>query len=510
VTENEAPQSLGRYKIVRELGHGAMGVVYEGVDPNIGRRVAIKTARRDVLQSSGRADEMMERFLREAKAAGALNHPNIVTIYDADEAAEGLAYIAMEFLDGQDLFKIFREKRRFDVKDAIEVCATVCTALAHAHENGVVHRDVKPSNIIVLSNGQIKVADFGIAHVSDSNLTQEGAMIGTPHYMSPEQFMGHKVDARSDLFSVGIILYELLTGEKPFAGEGLSAVMHNVIKVNPVAPRELNFAVNECLSRIVMKALSKDPSQRYQDGNAMAAALRECLKADADPSITGVGVVTPQPPAPATIVSSVNLTETLAGPGAIPAQSETLPTGQTVTGRTMGNGPLKTEGDTPRPLVSTEAPRRKFLKLALPLVAIAVIAGSAPFLMNSVPNGGSSSPNYYKDVSLRVYLLPQNFDPLKYDTSTVEECEKLAARDIITPANCEAVLTSTASPKDAPISIKVQVNKGVGLATLRKGWEGFTAKAVVSGYEEGKATSPDASAPGMELKTPLLVTMLHQ
>ena len=140
MTENEAPKSLGRYQIVRELGHGAMGIVYEGIDPNIGRRVAIKTARRDVLQSSGRADEMMERFLREARAAGALNHPNIITIYDADEEADGLAYIAMEFLDGQDLFKIFREKRRFDVKEAVEIGATVCTALAHAHEHGVVHR----------------------------------------------------------------------------------------------------------------------------------------------------------------------------------------------------------------------------------------------------------------------------------------------------------------------------------------------------------------------------------
>ena len=290
--EQPAPERLGRYRIVRELGKGAMGVVYEGLDPNIGRRVAIKTARRDVIEASGIAEEMMERFLREAQAAGALNHPNIITIYDAGEE-NGVAYIAMEYLEGGDLQDLIDGKQRFDVDAVVEIGATVCDALGHAHAKGIIHRDIKPANIMMPKDGPIRVADFGIAHVSDSSLTQEGVMIGTPHYMSPEQFMGHKVDGRSDLFAVGVILYELLTGEKPFQGEALNTVMHSVVKVEPIPPRELNFAIDECLNDIVMKALSKSPKKRYQTAAAMAAALRESLKEHPDPAITGVGDAEP-------------------------------------------------------------------------------------------------------------------------------------------------------------------------------------------------------------------------
>ena len=288
MADSRTPKKLGRYEIVRELGKGAMGVVYEGLDPNIGRRVAIKTARRDVMESSGRADEMMERFLREAKAAGKLNHPNIITIYDADEE-DGMAYIAMEFLEGGDLQDLIGSKRRMQPEEVVATCATVCEALATAHENGIVHRDVKPANILMPTNKPLKVADFGIARTSDSNLTQEGSMIGTPYYMSPEQFMGQRVDGRSDLFSVGIILYEILTGEKPFDGESLSTVMHKVIKVDPVEPKELNFAINDTLNAVIMKALSKNPSQRYQNGYAFAAALRESLKDNPNGAVTLVG-----------------------------------------------------------------------------------------------------------------------------------------------------------------------------------------------------------------------------
>ncbi|HPC16446.1 MAG TPA: protein kinase [Candidatus Hydrogenedentes bacterium] len=288
MSAQQPPEKLGKYKIVRELGKGAMGVVYEGIDPIIGRRVAIKTARRDVMEASGRADEMMQRFLREARAAGMLNDPGIITIYDADEE-NGIAYIAMEFIDSGNLQDYLAHRGRPSPEEAVEIGAQICKALALAHAQGIVHRDIKPANIMMLSDGTVKIADFGIAHVSDSNLTQEGAMIGTPHYMSPEQFMGHKIDGRSDLFSVALIVYEMLTGEKPFTGEVLSTVMHKVIKVDPVEPKELNFAVNECLSKVIMKALSKNPAQRYPTGVAMAAALMESLKAQPDPAITGVG-----------------------------------------------------------------------------------------------------------------------------------------------------------------------------------------------------------------------------
>jgi serine/threonine-protein kinase len=281
------PVRLGRYMIVRELGKGAMGVVYEGLDPNIGRRVAIKTARRDVLAASGMMEEMMQRFLREARAAGALNHPNIITIYDADEQ-DGTAYIAMEFIEGHDLRRLVEQRRRLDLAEILEIGATVCEALDAAHRKGVVHRDIKPANILLPKEGGLKIADFGIARVADSNLTQEGALIGTPHYMSPEQFMGHKVDGRADLFSVGIILYELLTGEKPFTGEALSTVMHHVIKTMPVPPSELNFSVPKHVDRVLLKAMAKRPQDRYQDGRAMAAALRECAKVNPDYKVLGI------------------------------------------------------------------------------------------------------------------------------------------------------------------------------------------------------------------------------
>lgn len=295
------PKRLGRYEIIGELGKGAMGIVYEGRDPNIGRRVAIKTARRDVMEASGMADEMMERFLREAQAAGKLNHPNIITIFDAAEE-DGMAYIAMEYLEGGDLSDMIVAKKRIPIEKIVDIGATICDALAVAHDQGVVHRDIKPANILMPTGKPLKVADFGIAHVSDSELTQEGALIGTPHYMSPEQFMGQSLDGASDLFSVGIILYELFTGEKPFTGEALSTVMHNVIKSAPVHPKEFNFNISDYVDAVVMKSLSKRPTDRYADARAMASALRESLKDNPDPAVLGVAVA--GPPMDATVAGA--------------------------------------------------------------------------------------------------------------------------------------------------------------------------------------------------------------
>ncbi|MBX3179011.1 MAG: protein kinase [Candidatus Hydrogenedentes bacterium] len=334
MADAKMPEKLGRYEVIRELGKGAMGVVYEGRDPNIGRRVAIKTTRREVVEASGMADEMMERFLREAQAAGALSHPNIITIYDAAEE-NGIAYIAMEYLEGGDLGDVMESKRRLGMDEIVEIGASICEALAVAHDRGVVHRDIKPANILTPTGQPLKVADFGIAHVSDSNLTQDGALIGTPHYMSPEQFMGQKLDGRSDLFSVGNILYELTTGEKPFGGEALSTVMHHVIKTDPVSPAELNFNVPDALAQVILKALSKRPANRYRTGREMAAALRESLKENPDPAIldpsqaAALGATvpggTPAPAQDATVISAGPPNEDLVAtvPGARPSSQAT-------------------------------------------------------------------------------------------------------------------------------------------------------------------------------------------
>lgn len=278
------PKKLGRYEIVKELGKGAMGVVYEGKDPSIGRRVAIKTARRDMMERSGLAEEMLERFLREARAAGMLSHPHIITIYDVGEE-EGIAYIAMEYVEGKDLDTLLDDQCRFSIEQAVEYGIQICEALHCAHTQGIVHRDVKPANIMIPTHGPLKVADFGIARTHDSTLTQDGALMGTPSYMSPEQFMGQKVDARADLFSVGIILYEMLTGEKPFTGEALTTIMHHILKSDPTPPIEFNYLIPEALNAVVMRALSKRPQNRYQDGKSMADALRESLKPNPNTNI---------------------------------------------------------------------------------------------------------------------------------------------------------------------------------------------------------------------------------
>ncbi len=376
----EMPQKLGRYEIVRVLGKGAMGVVYEGRDPNIGRRVAIKTARRDVIEASGIADEMMERFLREAQAAGALNHPNIITIYDADEQ-DGITYIAMEYLEGSDLLDALQHRQSFSMEDIVEIGATVCEALAVAHDHGVVHRDVKPANIMLPGNAPLKIADFGIARISDSNLTQEGALIGTPHYMSPEQFMGQKVDGRSDLFSVAIMLYEMLTGEKPFSGEALSTVMHHVIKNMPSPPTELNLSVPDALGAVIMKALSKRPADRYQDGRALAAALRESLKTKPESGVLGV----PVPGADETHHRKID-----------PDQAtRVLPPGQ-ITG---GDSETNAETGIPKPPAPTPAPaskpqpsmpgKKSNFAAILGIVAVAALALAGIFAWME---GGSKPP----------------------------------------------------------------------------------------------------------------------
>jgi len=269
------PVRLGRYEILRAVGKGAMGVVYEGRDPSIGRRVAIKTCRPDVLKTSIR-EELLQRFDRELRTAGNVQHPNVITIYDVGEH-EGYPYIAMEFVEGCDLRDVLETRHDYAISALVEMAAKLCEGLHAAHEHGIVHRDVKPANVLIAKNGAVKIADFGIAKIPDSDLTLDGAIVGTPQYMSPEQFLGNPLDGRADLFAVGIILYELLTGVKPFPGETLSTVMHQVLKKEPARPSELNPSLPEPLVQVVMKALSKRAGDRYVDGAAMARALRESI-----------------------------------------------------------------------------------------------------------------------------------------------------------------------------------------------------------------------------------------
>ncbi len=268
----EIPAKLGKYEVKRELGRGAMGVVFEGFDPGIQRRVALKTVKSDQLESL-EADEILERFRREAQAAGRLTHANIVGVYEFGED-NGTVFIAMEFVEGKELKEYFDQDQRFPIAEVRRIMGEILDALDYSHRQGVVHRDIKPANIILLANGTAKVADFGIARLETSTLTQAGSVLGTPSYMSPEQFMGQTVDGRSDIFSAGVVLYQFLTGERPFTG-AFTTIMHKVLKENPPLPSELNVQVPMAFDAVVRKALAKRPEERYQS----AAEFRQAILA---------------------------------------------------------------------------------------------------------------------------------------------------------------------------------------------------------------------------------------
>lgn len=265
---------LGRYRIIGELGRGAMGVVYRAEDPVLDRQLAIKT----VFVPADDADrsEYEARFTQEARAAGKLAHPGIVTIYDVGREG-GMVYMAMELLEGVDL-GAEAAKRRFSVPEAVAIAERVADALAFAHDRGVVHRDIKPPNIMLMGGARVKIMDFGIARMRSSDLkTQTGLMMGTPRYMSPEQVAGRPVDHRSDIFSLGTVLYELLTDTKLFAGNDATEIMYNVSQLRPVPASRINRKVPAMLDLVIAKALEKDANERYQDAHQFASDLRACL-----------------------------------------------------------------------------------------------------------------------------------------------------------------------------------------------------------------------------------------
>ena len=268
---------LGRYLVEKELGKGAMGVVYLGRDPKISRVVAIKTLALSNEFDDNELAEVKARFFREAETAGRLNHPNIVTIYDAGEDHD-LAFIAMEFLKGEDLSKYTKPDKLLPINQVIEIVVKVADALNYAHVQHVVHRDIKPSNIMVeLDTGLVKVTDFGIARIADASKTKTGIVLGTPSYMSPEQILGKKIDGRSDLFSLGITLYLLLTGAFPFSGDSMASLMYKIANEAHTDIRQIKFQHPETLAMIVNKLLEKNLDNRYQTGQQLINDLNKCL-----------------------------------------------------------------------------------------------------------------------------------------------------------------------------------------------------------------------------------------
>ncbi len=305
--------NLGRYEIIGELGQGAMGVVYKARDPLIDRVVAIKTI--NLSQALEEREEYEARFYQEARAAGRLSHHNIVTIYDVGKSGD-VAYIAMEFLQGRELRDILNEKSVLPLYQVLDIVAQVAQGLAYAHEHGIVHRDVKPSNIMIQKDGHVKITDFGIARMASAAVrTQTGMVLGSPKYMSPEQVMGKLTDQRSDIFSLGVMLYEMLTGRPPFSGENVNAIMYQTLNAAPPQPSSLNPAVPDMLNFIVAKALAKKMDERYQNAAEFADDLRACR--DSLPQEGALAAVAPPRPQPQ--------------PARAPAEAPSLPAGPVMT-----------------------------------------------------------------------------------------------------------------------------------------------------------------------------------
>ncbi|NDQ56395.1 MAG: serine/threonine protein kinase, partial [Acidipila sp.] len=269
----------GRYELQGEIGRGAMGVVYKALDPLIGRTVAVKIMRIDDLGGDTPRPELLARFQTETRAAGLLSHPNIVVIYDAGSdgsALQGddLFYITMEFVPGRSLLAMIEDRQAFPVPRLLRVMEQACHALDYAHQRNIVHRDIKPANILVGELDNLKITDFGTAKILELGSTETGHLIGTPSYMSPEQVKGRPVDGRADIFSLGVILYELVTGEKPFPGKNVTTVIYKIVNEDPIPPIELDASLHPGLNAVIKKALAKDPDTRYQTCGDLLKALR--------------------------------------------------------------------------------------------------------------------------------------------------------------------------------------------------------------------------------------------
>ncbi|HEV8445634.1 MAG TPA: protein kinase [Gemmatimonadaceae bacterium] len=273
------PSKIGKYDVEERVGEGAMGVVYRAVDPVLKRRVAIKV----MSDAFAQDDDLRERFLREAQAAGSLQHPNVITIYDFGDV-DGHPYIAMEFVEGQDVAELIAHQVPLSVVDKLDLAIGVLQGLAYAHRRGIVHRDIKPANIRVDEEGKARIMDFGVAHLSSSNMTKSGVMLGTPSYMAPEQITGGKVGPATDVFSAGAVLYELLTGTRPFDGGTLQAVMYRVLSADPAPLATAAPGLPAKLNEVVMRALAKDAEKRYASALDMAndlIAIRAAIDASA-------------------------------------------------------------------------------------------------------------------------------------------------------------------------------------------------------------------------------------
>jgi len=274
----EMPQNIGRYQVLESVGFGAMGAVYKAFDPLIKRTLAIKTIRLDIPRQSPQYKSFIDRFYHEARISGTLSHPNIVTLFDIGEES-GLPYLAMEFVEGETILNMLEKGQRFKPEKVIGLVSQIASAVDYAHSKGVIHRDIKPSNLILYEGEKVKVTDFGIAKLIDAEMTQSGTLLGTPSYMSPEQAMGEKLDGRSDIFSLGVCAFEMLSGEQPFPGTNVTSILYKLVHVDPIEPTdlEMNGLVPQKWHEVFSRVLAKKPDDRYQTATEFVQDLEYCL-----------------------------------------------------------------------------------------------------------------------------------------------------------------------------------------------------------------------------------------
>ena len=358
---------LGKYRIVREIAR-SNDIVYEAIDPSMARRVAVKELQIPPHLAGAQKRERIERFYREAKAAGTLSHRNIVTIYDVGQENDR-HFLVMEYLEGQSLRDILQMQGALPLKETLEIALQLCDALGYAHSRGVVHRDVKPDNVHILPGGVVKLTDFGIARITaEPSITSQGQVFGTPSYMSPEQVASHTVDHRTDLFSLGITLYEMLAGRKPFTGDSVITITYNIMNMQPTMP----VGVPGPLQQVLQRALSKDPNLRYQNAAALAADLR-AEKFSLSPSSSSASF----PASPLSFQAGPSLT---LDTGTVPPEISGMPAavsplGRSQPERTEALGTLTPSSAPSRPSSDTAARAMRFALPVLALLALLALIG---------------------------------------------------------------------------------------------------------------------------------------
>ena len=454
---------VGKYDITAKIGQGAMGEVFKAHDPVLNRFVAIKT----MSAAIGTDDELRKRFLREAQSAARLNHPNIITLFDFGED-QGKIYMAMELLEGSDLKDLIAAQSMAQFEDKLGLMEQICDGLAFAHTQEVVHRDLKPANIHVQPNGQVKIMDFGLARLGTSEMTRTGMVMGTPHYMSPEQVKGKRADFRSDIFSLGAVFYELLTGHKPFDAESLHAVLFQVMEHQPEDVRHWSPEVPNILVQVVDKALSKDPEQRYQHAGEMREALRlvrQVLSGEMEEDHALATLITPQDSTVLTDGPQVGATvleppppPSRSGAGRVSGSSALKPAPSSKFGKTavpsktspprmgsnppaMRSGARRPTSRPPVPRPMEEAPSRMpiYIGGAVAVVAIAIVA--AIFLRPPTKTGGGDTGGGTGDTAQTRMLLDQMVEvarknlELKDYKGAIDQADKVIKLE---PGNADA------------------------------------------------------------------------